>query len=210
MTVSFVTGFAAAFSLILAIGAQNAFVLRQGLKGEHVLPLVLFCAISDAILVTSGVLGFGAIVKAWPGFPQIMAFAGAAFLFVYGLLRFRAAYLGGTVLKLENGAQSLWATLGIAATLTWANPHVYVDTVGLLGAISTSHHGVEKLAFSIGAILASFVFFFALGFGAKSLSPYMQSTTAWRVLDTGIGVIMWWLATALFYSGLTGAGLYPH
>ena len=126
MISSFVTGFSAAFSLILAIGAQNAFVLRQGLKGQHVLPLVLFCAFSDAILVSVGVMGFGAIVGLWPVFPKLMAYAGAAFLFVYGYLRFRAAWRGDQKIELEDDSKTLWSTLAVAAALTWANPHVYV------------------------------------------------------------------------------------
>lgn len=210
MISSFVTGFSAAFSLILAIGAQNAFVLRQGLKGQHVLPLVLFCAFSDAILVSVGVMGFGAIVGLWPVFPKLMAYAGAAFLFVYGYLRFRAAWRGDQKIELEDDSKTLWSTLGIAAALTWANPHVYVDTVGLLGAISTSFHGTPKLTFAIGAILASFVFFFSLGFGAKMLSPYMQSTRAWRILDTIIGIVMWWLAVVLVLGAVNGFAFDAH
>lgn len=192
------TGFATGFSLILAIGAQNAFVLRQGLARAHVFWLCLFCAASDAVLITAGVLGFGAIVALFPSFPRIMALAGAAFLFVYGLQRLIAAWRGEYALHLSGQTKALWPTLATAAAFTWLNPHVYLDTLGLIGAVSTDFHvSGLKFAFGAGAVVSSFVFFFSLGYGARLLGPVMQSAGAWQVLDTLIGVVMWGLAVNL-------------
>ncbi|MCO4842742.1 MAG: amino acid transporter [Yoonia sp.] len=193
-----VTGFATGFSLILAIGAQNAFVLRQGLARQHVFWLCLLCATSDAILITAGVLGFSAIVEAAPLLPQIMAWGGAAFLFVYGAMRLWAAYLGHYDLHIAGTSAGLWATLGTAAAFTWLNPHVYLDTLGLIGAISTQYDmNSARYAFGIGAVISSFVFFFGLGYGARLLAPIMQSARAWRILDVIIGLVMWALAVKL-------------
>ena len=192
------TGFITAFSLILAIGAQNAFVLRQGLKRSHIFWLCLLCAVSDALLITAGVLGFGALVTLYPSFPKIMAFAGSGFLFVYGALRFMAAYQGTYHLELEGRSLGLWSVLATGAAFTWLNPHVYLDTLGLIGAISTQFEiGADKTAFTVGAVLSSFVFFFSLGYGARLLAPVMGSAKAWRLLDILIGVVMWVLAIGL-------------
>ena len=191
------TGFATAFALILAIGAQNALVLRQGLMRAHVFWLCLFCAISDAVLIAAGVAGFGALVTLYPGFPRIMALAGAAFLLVYGALRFRAAVQGDDAMIRAGRSAPLWPTLATAAAFTWLNPHVYLDTLGLIGAVSTQFLGPDKLAFGLGAGASSFVFFFGLGYGARILAPLMQSARAWRILDLGIGITMWALAAGL-------------
>ncbi len=195
------TGFLTAISLILAIGAQNAFVLRQGLKREHVFWLCLLCAVSDAILIGAGVFGFAGLVSIYPGFPTLMAIAGAAFLIIYGLVRFRAAYLGNYHMELSGRSVGLWATLATGAAFTWLNPHVYLDTLGLVGAVSTRFEPIAlKWAFGIGATSASFVFFFTLGYGARLLAPIMASAHAWRVLDVVIGATMWLLAVGLIWS----------
>ncbi|MGR3661227.1 MAG: LysE/ArgO family amino acid transporter [Paracoccaceae bacterium] len=195
------TGFITAFSLILAIGAQNAFVLRQGLLRSHVFWLCLLFALSDAILIAAGIAGFGAIVAMYPSLPKIMAYAGAAFLFIYGATRLVAAYKGDYALELNGISDGLWTTLATGAALTWLNPHVYLDTLGLIGAISTQYSELPlKLAFGIGATTASFVFFFSLGYGARLLAPVMQSARAWRVLDLLIGLVMWVLAFGLLKS----------
>lgn len=192
------TGFATAFALILAIGAQNAFVLRQGLARAHVFWLCLLCAGSDALLIAAGVLGFSYIVGLYPLLPQIMAWGGAAFLLVYGATRFRAAWRGEYAMQLAGQTGGLWATLATGAAFTWLNPHVYLDTLGLVGAVSTQYTAVaEKTAFGIGAVASSFVFFFSLGYGARLLAPVMQSARAWRGLDVLIGVVMWALAIKL-------------
>ncbi|HHB80354.1 MAG TPA: amino acid transporter [Aliiroseovarius sp.] len=192
------TGFFTGFSLILAIGAQNAFVLRQGLLRLHVLPLVLLCDISDAVLITAGVVGFGAVVALFPSLPRIMSLAGAAFLLTYGAARFWAAWKGEYALEIGGASRGLWQTLAIGAAFTWANPHVYLDTLGLIGAVSTGYADwPAKVAFGVGAVSASFAFFFSLGYGARLLAPVMSSPRAWRWLDLGIAGIMWGLAAKL-------------
>lgn len=200
------TGFGTGFSLILAIGAQNAFVLRQGLMKKHVFWLCLFCATSDAILIAAGVAGFGALVEAMPSLPMIMALAGAGFLLVYGLMRFMAAWKGNYTMEIAGQSRGLWATLAIAAAFTWANPHVYLDTLGLIGAISTSYPDwPTRITFGIGAVISSFVFFFSLGYGARFLAPIMQKPASWRVLDVIIGVVMWAIATKLLLDVVNGS-----
>ncbi|WP_420863591.1 LysE/ArgO family amino acid transporter [Algirhabdus cladophorae] len=195
------TGFATGFSLILAIGAQNAFVLRQGLIRAHVFWLCLLCAVSDAILIVAGIAGFGAIVAVWPALPQIMTIGGALFLLAYGASRFWAAYKGDYALVLDGKSASLWVTLATAAAFTWLNPHVYLDTLGLIGAISLNFPEAGlKLAFGVGAVTSSFVFFFGLGYGARFLAPIMTSAKAWRIMDALIAVVMWILASVLLFS----------
>lgn len=191
------TGFSTAFALILAIGAQNAFVLRQGLLRQHVFPLALFCAVSDAILIVAGVWGFGALVEVYPAFPRLMALAGAAFLLCYGALRLWAAWKGDYALQLAGASGTLKATVATAAAFTWLNPHVYLDTLGLIGAVSTQFTGGAQTAFAIGAVTSSFVFFFSLAYGARLLVPVMQSAKAWRALDTIIAIVMFALAIKL-------------
>lgn len=190
-----IAGFALGLSLILAIGAQNAFVLRQGLRQSHVLAVVLICAISDATLIAVGVAGFGRLADAAPWLEPVMRYGGAAFLIAYGARAFRAAWQGGAALQAGEGAQSLRAALLTCLALTWLNPHVYLDTVVLLGSISAQYD--DKLAFALGAMTASFVFFFSLGFGARLLAPLFARPAAWRVLDAGVGVVMWAIALKL-------------
>lgn len=198
MLLPLLTGFATGFSLILAIGAQNAFVLRQGILRMHVLPLCLLCALSDALLILAGVAGFGALVALFPALPEVMALAGAAFLAVYGAMRLRAAWIGDYEMTLAGASAGLGATLAAGAAFTWLNPHVYLDTLGLVGAVSTQYAAPEaRAAFAAGAVAASFAFFFGLGYGARFLAPVMRSARAWRILDTGIGLVMWALALKL-------------
>lgn len=198
MTSAALTGFATSLSLILAIGAQNAFVLRQGLIGQHVFWLCLFCGLSDAILIAAGVSGFGALSTSLPWLPGALTLAGATFLLVYGGLRFRAALAGGHALNASGTARSLWQTVGTAAALTWLNPHVYLDTLGLIGAVAAQYEaGSARRAFGGGAVTASFVFFFTLGYGARRLAPLMANARAWRLLDLGVGVLMWVIAVTL-------------
>ncbi|MCC1494103.1 LysE/ArgO family amino acid transporter [Cognatishimia sp. F0-27] len=188
-------GFALGLSLILAIGAQNAFVLRQGLRRAHVLPVVLVCALSDAILIVVGVAGFGALVEAVPGLEFWMRVFGAAFLFWYGARTLRSAWRGGAVMQASEGTGSLRAAVLTCLALTWLNPHVYLDTVVLLGSIAAQYD--NRLAFGAGAVTASFVFFFSLGFGARALAPVFARPKAWRVLDLVIGLTMWAIAVKL-------------
>ena len=196
---AFLAGFGLGLSLILAIGAQNAFVLRQGIRRAHVLAVVLTCALSDAVLVAAGVAGFGALAAAVPWLEPAMRWGGAAFLVVYGSRALLAAWQGGEALYTEGAAQGLRAAVLTCLALTWANPHVYLDTVVLLGSVATQYeaHG----SFALGAILASFVFFFALGYGARLLAPLFARPGAWRVLDVGVGLVMWAVAVALIRGG---------
>ncbi|WP_435259755.1 LysE/ArgO family amino acid transporter [Thioclava sp. FR2] len=193
-------GYLTSLSLIAAIGAQNAFVLRQGIRREHVLPVVLVCALSDALLITVGVAGFGSMARLAPWLGSAMLYAGAAFLFVYGTLRFKAALKGGEALKPTPGATtSLAATLTTCLVLTWANPHVYLDTVVLLGAIS-AQYAPDQAAFGAAAALGSLSFFTALGFGARLLAPLFANPKAWVVLEVVIGLTMWTIAASLIWT----------
>lgn len=197
MDQSFVAGFALGFSLILAIGSQNAFVLRQGLRREHVFAVVLTCALSDALLIAAGVGGFGALATAAPLFETVMRYGGAAFLLWYGMRNLLSAYRGGGAMGDATQAGSLRAALITTLLLTWANPHVYLDTVVLLGSISAQYP--DKLSFAIGAMTSSFVFFFSLGYGARLLGPFFASPRAWRLLDLFVAMTMFAIATSLVF-----------
>jgi L-lysine exporter family protein LysE/ArgO len=192
-----VSGYFVSLSLILAIGAQNAFVLRQGLRREHVAAVVAVCAISDAILIAAGVAGFGALSAAVPWFGEAMRWLGVVFLMVYGGLRFKAAAQGGEALRpSQASAAPLGKVLATCLLLTWANPHVYLDTLVLIGSISAQYPG-HRLAFGIAAALASVTFFSALGFGARALAPVFAKAAAWVWLEIGVGVTMWAIALVL-------------
>ncbi|MGW8307386.1 MAG: LysE/ArgO family amino acid transporter [Achromobacter pulmonis] len=195
MTSAFFPGFLLSLSLILAIGAQNAFVLRQGLRQEHVFAVCLVCAISDAILIAAGVAGFGLAAHTQPWLEAVLRYGGALFLLCYAVRSWRSA-LGnpGCLTPSTRVAAGLGATLASCLAFTWLNPHVYLDTVVLLGSISSQYQG-HKTAFALGAMSASFLFFFTLGFGARLLRPIFASPTAWRVLDALVGTAM--LAIAL-------------
>lgn len=197
MTAAFLSGFGLGFGLILAIGAQNAFVLRQGLRREHVLWVCLTCALSDAVLIASGVVGFGALATRWPWFEPLMRWGGAGFLFWYGALSFRAAWTGTAALRASDngGSASLAATVTTLLALTWLNPHVYLDTVVLVGSVSAQYD--DRFGFGAGAVSASFVFFFGLGYGARMLAPLFARPRAWQALDLGIGLTMWAIAARL-------------
>ena len=187
-------------SLIVAIGAQNAFVLRQGLRGEHVAAVVALCAGSDIALIAAGVAGAGAVVSAVPWVLTVVRYAGAAFLLGYGLLAARRAVRGGTLTADTTGrATTLAAAVATAAALTWLNPHVYLDTVLLLGSIAGTH-GDRRWWFAGGAAVASVVWFTALGFGARYLRPVFARPRAWQVLDGVIAVVMTALAVSLVVS----------
>jgi L-lysine exporter family protein LysE/ArgO len=193
---SFLPGFALGFSLILAIGAQNAFVLRQGLRRSHVFWICLTCAVSDAVLIAAGIGGFGSLAEHWPWFETAMRYFGAAFLLWYGARSFRAARAGGEALQnSDEQAVAFWPALGTVLALTWLNPHVYLDTVVLIGSISAQYP--DALSFGAGAVLASFTFFFSLGYGAGLLAPVFAKPRAWQILEVGIGIVMWALAIKL-------------
>lgn len=196
---AYLAGLGTTLSLIVTIGAQNAFVLRQGLMRRHVLATVLFCAVSDAILISAGVLGAGALAGHAPGFLAAMRWGGAAFLLVYGARAFHAAWRGGASMDAGKGAAGLLATLSVLAALTWLNPHVWLDTVVLIGSISAGWQ--DKPGFTLGAISGSVLFFFALGYGARLLAPVFARPAAWRVLDALVGLTMWAIALGLVLKG---------
>lgn len=196
MVSSFIPGFLLSLSLIVAIGAQNAFVLRQGLRHEHVFWVCLTCGVSDALLIAAGVAGFGALAEAAPWFETLMRYGGAAFLIVYGWRNAVSAWRGGETLQADSHAPaSLRKTVLTLLALTWLNPHVYLDTLVLLGSISAQYD--DRLSFGAGAVLASFVFFFALGYGARLLQPVFAKPISWRVLDGVIALTMWAIAASL-------------
>lgn len=194
-------GYLVSISLILAIGAQNAFVLRQGLRREHVGAVVLACALSDAILIAAGVTGFGFASARLPWLGEAMRWGGVAFLLVYGALRFRAALQGGEALKPTEGqGATLGRVLTACLVLTWANPHVYLDTVVLLGSIA-AQYDPHRAAFGIAAALGSLSFFAALGYGARFLAPVFANPKAWVVLELVVGCTMWAIAASLALGG---------
>ncbi|WP_207461563.1 LysE/ArgO family amino acid transporter [Azospirillum sp. SYSU D00513] len=194
---AFLPGFLLGLSLIVAIGAQNAFVLRQGLRGDHVLAICLTCALSDALLILAGVLGFAQANALLPWLEPAARYGGAAFLIVYGFRSFRAALRSGDALSPADAAPAaLGVTLAACLALTWLNPHVYLDTVVLIGSVSTQFAD-GKAAFALGAMTASFAFFFALGYGARLLRPVFARPAAWRLLEAVIGIVVWAIAASL-------------
>lgn len=197
----FFTGLMMGISLIVAIGAQNAFVLRQGLRGEHVFAVCMTCAVSDAILILLGVTSFSRIATALPWITPVMRYGGAAFLICYGARSLHSALRATEALAVRSGGQSasLMKALVACLAITWLNPHVYLDTVVLLGTISTQFPGRETI-FAAGAVSGSFLFFFALGYGARWLRPLFASPRAWRALEAGIALLMWAIAAKLILS----------
>ena len=202
MIYAFLTGFILGFSLILAIGAQNSFVLRQGLIGRHVFIVALFCALSDALLIIIGVAGISIFLNYIDSVSDWLFGISAIWLAGYGLLRLRDAVTGKSALVAENSsANGLASTLSFLAVVTFANPHVYLDTVVLIGSVSQQFSGDTKLAYILGASIASFVFFFSLSYGAKFLAPIMKRPSSWRILDCSIALLMFIIAVKLAYSG---------
>ena len=200
---AFLTGFILGFSLILAIGAQNSFVLRQGLMGRHVFTVALFCSLSDALLISIGVAGISIFLNNYIDLVSDWLFGiSAIWLAGYGLLRLRDAVIGKSVLIAENSSvNGLVSTLSFLSVLTFANPHVYLDTVVLIGSVSQQFLDNTKLAYVLGASIASFVFFFSLAYGAKFLSPIMQRPIAWQLLDSFIAFVMFTLAIKMAQAG---------
>jgi len=196
LAVVYFSGFATTMALIAAIGAQNAFVLRQGIRREHVLAVVALCSVSDLVLITAGIAGFGALVTAHPDVVTIARFGGAVFLAGYGLLAARRAVRPGTLTPSEAAPARLAGVLGTCLALTFLNPHVYLDTVVLLGALANEHKD-GRWIFGVGAVTASVVWFTGLGFGATRLSALFARPTTWRILDGVIAVMMIGLAVAI-------------
>jgi L-lysine exporter family protein LysE/ArgO len=192
---SAVAGFFAALALIAAIGAQNAFVLRQGLRREHVVAVVSVCAASDALLIAAGIGGLGALIADRPVLLAVIKWGGAAFLFGYAILAARRAWRPGVLTPADRPPASLRATLLTCLAFTYLNPHVYLDTVLLLGAVAQQHR--YQWVFGAGAMLASAVWFTALGVGARKLAPVLAKPTAWRVLDGLVAALMTAMALSL-------------
>ena len=196
---SALAGFALGFSLILAIGAQNAFVLRQGIRRAHVGAVVAACALSDIVLIAAGVAGFGTLVAAAPMLGPAARWGGAVFLVVYGALSLRRAAFVRETLSAEGAAEPSRTRAVLAAlAFSWFNPHVYLDTLVLVGAVA-AQYGPGRWAFGAGAATSSVVFFIALGYGARLLAPLFARPAAWRVLDAGVGLLMWTIAAALVW-----------
>jgi L-lysine exporter family protein LysE/ArgO len=196
MTSPLVLGFLASFALIAAIGAQNAFVLRQGIRREHVLPVIAMCTVSDIVLIAAGIAGVGALVSAHPGALNVAKFGGAAFLVGYGLLAAKRAYRPASLTPSDAAPARLAEVLVTCAALTFLNPHVYLDTVVLLGALANEHRD-ERWLFGVGAVTASAVWFVSLGLGARRLSGLFARAGTWRVLDCLIAVTMIGLGISL-------------
>jgi L-lysine exporter family protein LysE/ArgO len=197
VTAAALAGFVTGLSLIVAIGAQNAFVLRQGLRRRHVGLVVAVCAVSDLVLILAGVAGIGTVVERAPVVLVVVRWLGAAFLLGYGLLAARRALRGGQLEAAADRPLSTSAVLATALAFTWLNPHVYLDTVLLVGSIASTHGHPGRWWFAAGAGLASIGWFTALGYGARALTPVFRRRNAWRVLDGGIAVVMLTLAVSL-------------
>ena len=190
-------GFAISLGLIVAIGAQNAFVLRQGLIRSHIFVVCCICAISDATLIAAGVLGVGAWLAEYEQGAFWISMAAIAFLVVYGILRVKSALDPQAMSISESGEDNLATVVFTTLAFTWLNPHVYLDTLVLLGSASSRYDGPEREFFGIGAALASFIFFFSLGYGARLLSPFMENPKAWRYIDGGIAIVMFTIAFSI-------------
>lgn len=202
----FMQGLVLCFGLIVAIGAQNAFILRQGLRREHVVPLVLFCALADAALISAGVLGMAQALGRHPAFAQAMALAGALFLAWYGWQALQRARRASQLQATESGpGLSRGAAMVQVTAFTLLNPHVYLDTVMLMGSIGAQHPAGLRGWFIAGSSLASLVWFCALGFGARWLAPLFARPRAWQVLDGLIGLTMWTLSVLLLRLALQGS-----
>ena len=195
----YISGFLLGLSLIIAIGSQNAFVLKQGLKREHIFYICLFCAVSDALLILAGVAGFGAVTTRYPQAVMVAKIAGVIFLVVYGLQSLYASVRRSHALQVEGQiVTSLKKSLLLCFGFTWLNPHVYLDTLVLVGMVSTG--ASRKSVFAAGAVSASFIFFFALGYSARLLKPLFANPKAWNILDAVVGLLMLYLAWHLYRS----------
>lgn len=207
MISAFSAGFGLSLSLIVALGAQNLFLLRMGLALAYRLPLALAATLSDGLLMAAGVLGFGQVVLAYPEALRGLTLAGVLMMCAYGVGAVRRA-LRGEALHDEDGAERIPSPRGATLTffaITFLNPHVYLDTVGLVGAVGSRFSGPAQGAFLAGAVSASAVWFFSLIFGARLLRPFLRTTRAWRLLDSAIALIMFSLAAVLLKGAFASA-----
>ncbi len=198
MLATFLSGLGTGAGLIIAIGAQNAFVLRQGLLRQHVLPVVLVCIGGDILCICAGVAGMGALIRTNEWLLEFFRWGGALFLTVYGISAARRAASGNGSMEIsEVGACSFMKAITSCLAFTFLNPHVYLDTVVLLGSIAAQYGEDLKWTFASGALTASVLWFTGLGFGARLLLPIFQNPRAWRILDTLIALVMWAIALTL-------------
>lgn len=198
----FLQGFGASGGLIVAIGAQNAFVLSQGVRGNHHLAIAAICILCDAVLITAGIAGVGTIVKNNPSVAQWISWGGAGFLFVYGCNSLRSALKGGSLKPSDQAIQSLGAAIMTTLAVSLLNPHVYLDTVILLGGISSRFQGLNLLLFWSGSVLASVLWFLGLSLGGRMLAPLFQKRLSWQILDTLVCATMWIIAVTLVLHGI--------
>lgn len=198
MAAPFLEGFGLGLGLIVAIGAQNAFVLRQGLDKQHLFITAFICSVSDAILIFFGIFGFGAIVNRYPALISLTTWGGAIFIFVYGFGSIRSS-MSPRSMNIDPSAHeaNLRKTILTTLAFTWLNPHVYLDTIVLIGSVGTQFISSDRALFGMGAMLASIVWFYGLAYGASRLATLFEEPSAWRVLDATIGIIMWWIAFSL-------------
>ena len=194
---TYLNGLIVGLAFIVAIGPQNAFVLKSGLLRQNVFTISFICAASDAVLILSGIVGLDRLLIKFPSLLDVFRYGGAAFLFFYGFVSARSALKGGGGLEPEGWRMPLKSAVLICLALTWLNPHVYLDTVVLLSSIALQSQA--PLIFGLGAISGSFLFFFSLGYGAKYLAPIFRNPASWRILDLVICAIMWTIALKLLF-----------
>ncbi|WP_031479254.1 LysE/ArgO family amino acid transporter [Maridesulfovibrio frigidus] len=203
MMLPYLQGFGTGGGLIVAIGAQNAFVLTQSIKKNHHLKVCLVCALCDAVLISLGVFGTGDLVASNPMLLKPAAWGGALFLAWYGFGSFRSAIKGGKLETEEATTTGVRSIIMLTLAITLLNPHVYLDTIVMLGSISGQYSGDARYFFGFGAVSASFVWFYTLGFGGRALAPLFKKPITWRVLDTLVGVTMWVIAFKLYEKAMS-------
>ncbi|MBC2706029.1 LysE/ArgO family amino acid transporter [Desulfobacula sp.] len=197
MLLTFLKGFGAGSGLIIAIGAQNAFVLSHGVRKNHYIIIPLICAVCDTLLIILGITGMGTLIASSKSLSLIAGIGGAGFLFIYGIGSFRSAIKGGGLSVNQKAESSLKAAVLTTLAVTLLNPHVYLDTVILLGSISSQFKQPGHIFFGAGAVTASFIWFFSLSIGGKMLAPLFIKESSWRILDTLVGITMWVIALSV-------------
>jgi len=202
MIAPFIQGFATGGGLIVAIGAQNAFVLSQGVRGNYTVVIALICILCDALFITAGVAGFGVAVSTSPILSQWVTWGGAGFLFFYGWVSLRSAMKGGRLGANERAVRSLGAAVVATLAVTLLNPHFYLDTVILLGGVSSQFHGERRFSFWAGSVSASTLWFLALSCGGRMLAPLFTKPLSWRILDSLVCITMWAIAVSLLSDGV--------
>lgn len=202
MVIPFLIGIGTSLSLIIAIGAQNAFVLRQGIRREHVLPVVLICALSDAVLELLGIAGIGYVIERAPVLMEIVRWGGVAYIVWFAFTAARRALRPAAMQALEGSGGSLKKTVLACLAITWLNPHVYLDTMVLIGSIGNAQGDPARWWFLLGGVFASFLWFFVLGYGARALSRFFRTPRAWQLLDGAIAIVMLLIAARLAFGSI--------